>query len=87
MIRKYQSKDDLFAEIASGGLGEQSEFGDLLTITEFMEYCDSGGFIDYDGSGNLATETKESSINIYPSNRLKTLTLNPWATHIMWYNR
>ena len=80
-------KDDLFAEIASGGLSEQAEYGDLFTISEFIDSCKCGALIDYDGFGHLATADKESTINITPSDRMKTLTLNPWATHVMWFNR
>ena len=78
---------NLFAEIASGGLKEHTDYGELLTIPEFIEYCDAGGFIDYDGYGHLATADKESSVNIIPSKRRKTIALNPWATHVMWFNR
>ena len=29
---------NLFAEIASGGLKEHTDYGELLTIPEFLEY-------------------------------------------------
>jgi len=64
-----------------------SKYGDLFTIREFIEYCDIGGFIDYDGFGHLATADKESTVDIIPSEVRKTITLNPWATHVLWFNR
>ena len=68
-------------------LGEFSKYGDLFTIPEFLECCDSGGFIDYDGFGHLATVDKESNIEIIPSKRRKTISQYPWASHVMWFNR
>lgn len=81
--------DDLFTVIKESDLDlrEQSDFGDLFTVRDFLGAVDCGGFIDYDGHGRLATEKKESSIEIRPSNCRKALTANPWATHIMWFNR
>lgn len=68
-------------------LGSHSKYGDLFTIKEFSEMCESGCFIDYDGNGHLATEDKESDIIIHPSTLRESINDNPWATHIMWYNR
>ena len=62
-------------------------YGNHMTIDDFVQCCEAKGFIDYDGYGRLATEKKESSIEIRPSNCRKALTANPWATHIMWFNR
>ncbi len=82
-------KDNSFTAIIDNayGLKEHTDYGELMTIPEFISYCDSGGFIDYDGSGHLATADKESTVRIIPSNRRKTVALNPWATHVMWFNR
>ncbi len=68
-------------------LGKQTDFGDLFTVPEFIQYCDTRSFIDSDGVGHLATATRESNVSIYPSEVRKTLTLNPWATHVMWFNK
>lgn len=65
----------------------------LMTLEEWKDECECGGFIDYDGYGYFATATQESNIQVYPSdyweNRKKhTAWYQPdWATHIVWYNR
>jgi hypothetical protein len=58
----------------------------VMTIKKWMECCDAGGFIDYDGFGELATRKGHSDIAISPSQR-KTMKIPKWATHVVWYNR
>jgi hypothetical protein len=59
-------------------------YGDVMTVEDFKEACESGGFIDYDGFGNPAKDGKASEQRIFPSQR----GLIPAdATHIVWYNR
>ena len=41
--------------------------GDHMSFDEFIECCDSGGFIDYDGFGVLAFADKKTNIIIRPS--------------------
>lgn len=64
----------------------QATYGDLMTIENFIENCEGGGFIDYDGSGNYATATEESDISIYPSDIISGVYRKDF-THIMWYNK
>jgi hypothetical protein len=61
------------------------EDDDVMTIEEFIDCCQTGDFIDYDGyccpvKDGLIDETRE----FYPSER-KSLPKD--ATHIVWYNR
>ena len=68
------------------------DIGDLLTLQEFLDAVECGGFIDYDGMGNWATETHQESGStdkwVYPSQiKNKTRIIPSWATHVMWYNR
>ena len=65
---------------------ELDEDGDLMTLDEFVECCLDGGFIDYDGSGNYATATHESDIDIYPSD-VTSGNYRKDFTHVVWYNR
>jgi hypothetical protein len=67
-------------------LKDHDKDGDLMTIEEFKKYCKSGGFIDYDGSGNYATAIQESNISIYPSDIEEGVYRNDF-THVVWYNR
>ena len=65
---------------------EIPKYGDHMTIKEWLECVECGGFIDYDGYGDLATINKVSDITICPS-EAKRYKFPDWCTHIMWYNR
>lgn len=58
----------------------------LMTWDEFAQAVQAGGFIDYDGFGELATEDKVSNVVIYPS-IVKDFKRPAWATHVSWYNK
>jgi hypothetical protein len=59
-----------------------------MTATEWLNCVESGGFIDYDGYGALATESGCSNIVISPSDvSVLKLKIPTWSTHIVWYNR
>lgn len=62
------------------------DYADMMPIKEWMECCECGGFIDYDGHGELATATQVSNIIIQPSER-ESMEIPEWATHVAWYNR
>ena len=62
------------------------DHGDHMTIEDFASAVKSGGFIDYDGHGCLATHDKCSNRIIRPSEMAKTQ-IPEWATHVMWFNR
>ena len=57
-----------------------------MPIEHFIECVNSGGFIDYDGSGNYATATQMSNITITPS-RVKAGMIRKDFTHVVWFNR
>ena len=44
---------------------------DHMTLKRWEECCDSGGFIDYDGFGELAGKNIKSNIIIKPSDYTK----------------
>jgi len=58
----------------------------LFTIKEFKAYCDSGGFVNYDGTGRYAFEKIESNVYATPS-EIKAGKIRPYFTHVMWYNK
>ena len=43
------------------------KYGDLMTLDNFIECCQTGGFIDYDGHGYYAMKDKMSDKLILPS--------------------
>ena len=71
------------------GLVDNPNYGDLMTVANFLVGVECGGFIDYDGHGNWSNGTKcLASHTVYPSAVKEGITKVPqWATHIMWFNR
>lgn len=62
------------------------DYGDHMTIEDFIECAKSGGFIDYDGSGNYATKDKMTDIEIYPSDITAGVYRKDF-THVVWFNK
>jgi len=65
------------------------DYGDHMTWEDFVSAVKTGGFIDYDGHGNLATATECSDKNIVPSQITRPSGFNKpsWCSHVVWYNR
>lgn len=74
----------------SGGRysAEIPEYGDVMTVEEFKQACESSLFVDYDGSGWPARNGKmqrgAADDRIKPS-RLVDIPTD--ATHIVWFNK
>ena len=64
------------------------DYGDLMTVADWLDEVKHGGFIDYDGTGDWATATKCSNIRVVPSDTKRPgFKVPKWATHVVWYNR
>jgi hypothetical protein len=59
--------------------------GTLLSWDEFVDDVRNGMLEDFDGFGELATETDVSDIAVSPSD-LKFFGRPEWASHVMWFN-
>jgi hypothetical protein len=67
---------------------EIPEYGDLMTLEVFINCCNSGGFIDYDGGGKYANSTHMSNISVSPSMITSGYVMkDPRLTHVIWFNR
>lgn len=62
------------------------DYGDLMTLQDWLIAAERQDFIDYDGSGSLATKDGISNIDIKPS-QASTYKFPDWVTHIVWFNR
>ena len=62
------------------------DYGDLMTLEEFIQHVENGYFIDYDGQGEYATDTHVTGITVIPSDIIKG-NINEEYTHVVWYNR
>jgi len=89
----YQTIINYIVESKKGGgmQSQQPNFEDItcgihMTLEKWLETVRCGGFIDYDGSGELATADKVSGINIYPS-QAENYIFPDWCTHIVWFNK
>lgn len=59
---------------------------DFMTMADFVDGCECGGLIDYDGFGYYATETEMTDLTVRPSDWSKGK-LDPRWTHVVWFNR
>ncbi len=62
------------------------EYGDVMTLKDWLECVEEGGFIDYDGHGRYVRDGKESDIMIYPSDVRYDSIRDDFDT-IIWFNR
>jgi len=62
------------------------DFGDHMTLEEFKDSCDCGAYVNYDGIGQYASATQESSVYVKPSDVFNGL-LDTSYTHVVWYNK
>lgn len=65
---------------------ELPNYGDIMSLKEFIENVECGGFIDYDGYGYYVRDNKESNITINPSDVAAGAIRKDFDT-IIWYNR
>ncbi len=67
-------------------LKELDDIGDLMTLVEFIECVESGGFIDYDGFGEYVKGDKMTGITILPSD-VECKKIRTDCDKVMWYNK
>lgn len=80
-------------------MGPIPAYGDHMSMQEFIDHCEHGGFNDYDGYATLATATENSDVHIVPSDitdiepvwlhsgEEKTIDkIKKWS-HVVWYNK
>lgn len=65
---------------------EIPEYGDLMTMQDFVECVECGGFIDDDGSGNYSDGRHMTDIGIEPSD-VSALEHDTSWSHVVWFNR
>ena len=63
------------------------EYGDVMPLSQFLEYVECGGFIDYDGFGHYVKDGKEvCNIELVPSD-VKAGCIRKEFDTIVWFNR
>lgn len=65
---------------------ELPDYGDVMSLANFIECVKDGEFIDYDGFGYYVRDGKESNIIIHPSD-VKNGNIRKDFDTIIWYNR
>jgi len=78
----YWSQHALVAEQTE----EIPDYGDHMTLEAFIECCETGGFIDYDGTGYYATADRMTRIRVSPSDVTEGK-INQTYTHVVWFNK
>jgi hypothetical protein len=60
--------------------------GDIMTVEEYLQTIECGGFIDYDGHGHPVKDNMEdANLFIHPSQGDQHIPFD--ATHIVWFNK
>jgi hypothetical protein len=67
-------------------LEEIPEYGDVMSLKDFIGCVNEGGFIDYDGYGHYAKDNMMSDIIIRPSD-VKHKSIRKDFDTIVWFNR
>lgn len=67
-------------------LEDLPKYGDVMSLSDFIENVNCGGFIDYDGYGNYVIDNKMTDIEIYPSD-VEYGTIRKDFDTIIWFNR
>jgi hypothetical protein len=62
------------------------DYGQIMTLSDFIKNVKSGGFIDYDGYGNYCRDGMMSNIEIFPSDVKHDKVRTDFDT-IIWFNR
>ena len=83
---KYNSISKSYRLIKTPNYKEIPTYGTLMPLDQFVDCCKSGGFIDYDGSGNYVKNGQMSNITILPSD-VKLNMVRKDFDQIIWFNR
>lgn len=67
-------------------LSELPDYGDLMSLKEFISCAKSGGFIDYDGFGYYVKDNMETNIVIKPSDVIHK-SIRKDFDKIIWFNK
>jgi len=82
--KHYEEADRAYTKVQSKTVRNIPDYGDHMPIEEFKECVESGGFIDDDGHGYLATATFMSReyADLYNLDEV-----DPMYTHVVWFNK
>jgi hypothetical protein len=78
LVKERMNREPKFSSIP--------DFGDVMSLSTFIDNVKDGGFIDYDGHGNYLKEDKMTDIEIYPSD-IKKGNLRKEFDRIIWFNK
>lgn len=85
-LQQLERQYKLLLDESDFNLHDIPDYGDKISLEDFILCCKSGAFINYDGFGCYATETQESDIEIYPSDVVANEYRKDFP-FIIWYNR
>lgn len=82
-ISKLQSERRMLMPVK---LSDLPKYGHVMSLSEFIECVNGGGFTDYDGFGRYVKDGKETNIDIYPSD-VKANNIRSEFDTIIWFNK
>lgn len=72
--------------ITGYNLSDIPDYADVMSLQEFIDACNCGGFIDSDGFGHYVLDGKETDIDIFPSD-IKHKCIRKEFDSVAWYNK
>lgn len=85
-IRHYEHLQQEIRKLEEPAYENIPEYGDHMTMKDFIGYCKSGCFIDDDGSGYYATKDKMTDIPVYPSD-ITSGNYRKDFDYVVWFNK
>ena len=76
-----------YIKIAPYNLSDLDDYGDHMSIRDFIKYCDEGVFIDSDGHGHLCVGNKKTDLVILPSYVFQENFDCSRFDGVIWYNK
>jgi len=65
---------------------DNPDYGHLMTLKDFIESCECGGFVDYDGSAHYSDGKRMIRQYTQPSDIARNR-IDYRFTHVMWFNK
>jgi hypothetical protein len=62
------------------------DYGHVMSLKNFIEDCECGNFIDYDGHGSYISNGQRTNITVYPSD-VKNGKIRKEFDSIIWFNK
>lgn len=86
VIQRYEQVQCEIRKLEEPTYEDIPNYGDHMTMKEFISACKNNFFSDSDGSGYYATKDKMTDIHVYPSD-ITSGNYRKDFSHVVWFNK